>query len=103
MKAIRVAAPLALAASPALAHSAIDATTPPHIGHTFAKRIRLTRLGITHDGGNAVDLDPGGQTVFAVRSGLPLADKGRGVYRIEQRSLSGDGRPVHQPFAFQVQ
>ena len=57
MKAILPAAILALGASPALAHSAPDATAPengavlaqapPHIVLTFAKRIRLTRVRMT--------------------------------------------------------
>ena len=54
MKAILLAGLLALAVTPALAHSGLDTTTPengavlaeapPHIVLTFAKRIRLTRV-----------------------------------------------------------
>ena len=57
MKAILLAGMLALAATPALAHSALDATAPedgavlaqapPSIVLTFAKRIRLTRVRMT--------------------------------------------------------
>ena len=113
MKAILLAAILALAASPALAHSAVDATAPengavlaqapPHIVLTFAKRVRLTRVRVSHDDGNAVDLDLGGKTAFATRFELPLADMGRGVYRIEWRGLSGDGHAMRRAFAFRVQ
>ena len=109
MKAILPAAILALAASPALAHSALDATAPengavlaqaPHTVFAFARRIRLTRVRMTHDDGNAVDLDLGRQTAFATRFAPPPVDMGRGVYRIEWRGLSGDGHAMRRAFAF---
>ena len=113
MKAILLAAILTLAASSALAHSALDASAPengavlaqppPHIVLTFATRVRLTRVRMSHDDGNAVDLDLGGQTAFATRFELPLVDIGRGVYRIEWRGLSGDGHAMRRAFTFRVQ
>ena len=113
MKTILLAAMLALAATPALAHSAVDATAPEdgavlarapaQIVLTFAKRIRLTRVRMTHDDGNTVDLDLAGQTAFATRFELPLENMGRGVYRIEWRGLSGDGHAMRKAFAFRVQ
>ena len=112
MKAILLAGMIALAATPALAHSALDATAPehgavltqapPHIVLTFAKRIRLTRVRITHDAGDAIDLDLGEQTSFATRFELPLKDRGSGLYRIEWRGLSGDGHAMRRSFAFRV-
>ena len=112
MKAILPASILALAASPALAHSALDATAPengavlaqapPHMVFAFARRIRLTRVRMTHDDGNAVDLDLGRQTAFATRFAPPPVDMGRGVYRIEWRGLSGDGHAMRRAFAFRV-
>ena len=112
MKAILLAAILALAPSPALAHSVLDATAPEngavlaqaptHIVLAFAKRVRLTRVRMSHDDGNAVDLDLGGQTAFATRFELPLADMGRGVYRVEWRGLSGDRHVMRRASAFRV-
>ena len=113
MKAILLAGMLALAATPALAHSALDATAPedgavlaqapPNIVLTFTKRVRLTRVRMTHDAGDAVELDLGEQTAFANRFELPLKDMGSGLYRIEWRGLSSDGHAVRRTFAFQVQ
>ena len=113
MKAILLAGLLALATTPALAHSAVDATAPengavlarapPNIVLTFVKPIRLTRVRMTHDARNAIDLDLGEQTAFANRYELPLKDMGSGLYRIEWRGLSGDGHAVRRTFAFRVQ
>lgn len=113
MKALLLAAMLALAAAPALAHSGLDSTTPengaelaqapPHVVLTFAKRIRLTRVRMTHDTGDAIDLDLGGQTTFATRFELPLMDMGSGPYRIEWRGLSADGHAMRNTFTFRVQ
>ncbi|MDE0416525.1 MAG: copper resistance protein CopC [bacterium] len=113
MKAILLAGLLALAAIPALAHSALDATAPengavlaqvpPHVVLTFANRIRLTRVHMTHDAGDAIDLDLGTQTSFATRFELPLKDLGSGLYRIEWRGLSGDGHVMRAVFTFRVQ
>ena len=113
MKAIVLAAILALAATPALAHSAVDATAPEdgavlaqapaQIVLTFSKRIRLTRIRVTHDDGIPVDLDLGERTAFATRFELPLDDMGSGLYRIDWRGLSGDGHTMRNAFAFRVQ
>ena len=112
MKAILLAGLLALATTPALAHSAVDATAPengavlaqapPNIVLTFAKPIRLTRVRMTHDARNAIDLDLGEQTAFANRFELPLKDMGSGLYRIEWRGLSGDGHAMRKTFSFRV-
>ncbi len=112
MKAIMMAGMLALAATSALPHSALDATAPedgavlvqapPHIVLTFARRIRLTRVRMTHDDGNWIDLELGGQKAFATRFELPLENKGSGLYRIEWRGLSGDGHAMHKTFSFRV-
>ena len=113
MKAILLAGMLGLAATPAPAHSVLDTTAPenravltqapPYIVLTFAKRIRLTRVRMSHDDGSAIDLDLGEQTAMATRFELPLEDMGRGLYRIEWRGLSGDGHVMRRAFTFRVQ
>lgn len=113
MKAILLAGLLALAAIPALAHSSLDATAPengavlaqvpPHIALTFANRIRLTRVHMTHDAGDVIDLDLDKQTSFATRFELPLKDLDSGLYRIEWRGLSADGHVMREAFTFRVQ
>ena len=113
MKAILLAGLLALAVTPALAHSGLDTTTPengavlaeapPHIVLTFAKRIRLTRVRLIHGDRAPADLDLGDQKSFATRFVVPLAGMGSGLYRIEWRGLSGDGHAVRNAFTFRVQ
>lgn len=113
MKHILFAGLLLLSATAAFAHSklattvpapgAVLAQAPPHIVLTFAKRIRLTRVRMTHDAGEAIDLDLGEQTSFATRFELPLKDMGSGLYRIEWRGLSGDGHAMRRTFTFRVQ
>lgn len=113
MKHILLAGLLLLSATTAFAHSKLNTTAPtngavlaqapPHIVLTFAKRIRLTRVRMTHDAGDAIDLDLGEQTAFATRFKLPLKDMGSGLYRIEWRGLSGDGHAMRKTFAFRVQ
>ena len=89
MKAILLAGFLVLAATPALAHSGHDTTAPgngavlaeapPHVIQTFAKRIRLTRVRLTHGDRAPADLGLGDQKSFATRFVMPLTDKGSGL------------------------
>ena len=104
---------LVLAVTPALAHSTVDTTAPedgavlaempPQIVLTFAKSIRLTRILMTHDDEDPIDLDLGEQTAFATRFELPVEDMGSGLYQIEWRGLSGDGHTMRSAFTFRVQ
>ncbi len=113
MKAFFFAGLLALAATPALAHSNLETTdpdngavlsdVPTHIVLSFTRSIRLTRVRMTHDGTGAVDLDLGGLTAFATRFTVPLSDMGGGLYRIEWRGLSEDGHVMRNAFTFEVQ
>lgn len=112
MKAFLPAVFLALTATLVLAHSGLDVTVPEngaeltdaptHIVLSFTRSIRLTRVRMTHDENETVDLDLGGQTVFATRFVLPLFDMGRGVYRIEWRGLSADGHAMRNEISFKV-
>ena len=47
------------------ADGAVLAQAPAHIVLTFAKRLRLTRVRMTHDDGPAVDLELGAHKAFA--------------------------------------
>ena len=113
MKTICLAGLLALTATLVLAHSGLDATVPEngaelndvptHIVLSFIRSIRLTRIQLTHDDDETVDLDLGGQTVFATRFVVPMTDMGRGAYRIEWRGLSADGHAMRNEFTFKVE
>ena len=84
------------------ADGAVLAQAPAHIVLTFAKRLRLTRVRMIQDDGPALDLDLGGQKSFKTRFTVPLAGKGRGLYRIEWRGLSIDGHAMRGRFGFRV-
>ncbi len=113
MKAFFLAGLLALKATLVLAHSGLDATVPENgaeltdvpaqIVLSFNRNIRLTRVQMTHDDNETVDLDLGGQTDFATRIVVPLTDMGRGAYRIEWRGLSEDGHTMRNEFTFEVE
>ena len=112
MKHILLAGLLVLMSGAAFAHSKLNATAPAdgavlarapaQIVLTFAKRLRLTRVRMTHGGGPALDLDLGGQKSFRTRFAVPLAGKGRGIYRIEWRGLAADGHVMRGGFSFRV-
>ena len=104
---------LILSATAAFAHSKLDTTAPPdgtvlaqapaRIVLSFAKRIRLTKVRMRHGDGPAVALDLTRHKGFATRFAIALPGRGRGLYRIEWRGLSGDGHAVRRTFAFRVQ
>ena len=112
MKPFVLAGLLVLAATAASAHSRLNTTAPAdgavlarapaQIVLTFAKRLRLTRVRMILDDGPALDLDLGGQKSFRTRFAVPLAGKGRGLYRIEWRGLAADGHVMRGGFAFRV-
>ena len=98
--------------SGASAHSKVNTTTPPNhadltdapaqIEFDFAKNIRLTKVTVTHDAGQAVPIDLGGQTTFEQAFTLPLRDRGAGTYLVQWRGLGMDGHAVQGEFTFEV-
>ena len=113
MKTILLAGLLALAALSAIAHGGRQTTSPengsvlaeapPKIVMTFAKRVRLTRVRMIRDEGDAIDLALEGQTSFATRFVIPLTGNRSGLYRIEWRGLAGDGHIIRGVFSFRVE
>ena len=113
MRVFLLAGLLAFAAASALAHGgrhttspengAVLAEAPSQVVLTFTRRVRLTRVRLTRDESEAVDLALGSQTSFASRFVLPLTNAGRGIYRIEWRGLADDGHIVRGTFTFQVE
>ena len=112
MKRVVLAGLISLMAAAASAHSKLNTTAPENgavlaqapdrIVLTFAKRLRLTRIRMTHGDGPALDLDLGGQKSFKTRFTVPLAGRGKGLYRIEWRGLAADGHVVRGGFTFRV-
>lgn len=112
MKNVLIASMISLLATGALAHSKTNATLPAdgakltempdQISLTFAKKIRLTKVQMTHASDPAVTLDLGEQTSFGKEFSVPVEQQGDGVYQIEWRGLGGDGHPMQGMFTFQV-
>ena len=88
MRRALIAGLLAVAASGALAHSKIGSTVPAdgavlaampsEIVLTFSKRLRLTRVRLTREGGPGVDLDLAGRKAFATRFAIPVSGAAQG-------------------------
>ena len=101
-----------LLASGASAHSKVNTTTPPNlaeladvptqVGLGFAKKIRLTKVEVTHDTDPSVPIDLSGQTSFEQEFTLPLPDQGGGTYLVEWRGLGMDGHAMQGEFTFEV-
>ena len=99
-------------ASSAYAHSKVDTTTPSNqaalaevpaqIELDFAKKIRLTKVEVTHESDPTVPLDHDGQTLFERAFSLPIQNMGDGTYHIEWRGLGMDGHAMQGEFTFEV-
>lgn len=113
IKSIAQAALLALSISVAFAHTEVNTTTPEngavieivpsHIIMTFGDQIRVTRVEMTHDSEDSVDLDLGNQKEFSKRFEIPISDMGSGIYQFEWRGLADDGHPMRGSFEFEVE
>ena len=110
MKRILLAGLLVVVAAAALAHSklgtsvpadgAVLARMPAEIVLTFSKRLRLTRVRMSRDGGRAVELKTA--KAFGTRFAIPVHGAGPGSYRIEWRGLAADGHAMRGAFSFRV-
>lgn len=110
MKRFLIAGLLVLLAAGAAAHSklgksvpadgAVVAAMPSEIVLTFSKRLRLTRVRMTRDGGNAMELEA--TKAFATRFAIPVTKGASGAYRVEWRGLAADGHAMRGAFSFRV-
>ena len=110
MKRILLAGLLLVLAAGAGAHSklgasipadgAVLAEMPAKIVLTFSKRLRLTRVRMTGNGGRSVDLEAA--KAFDTRFAIPVKGGGKGTYRIEWRGLAADGHAMRGAFSFRV-
>ena len=99
-------------ANVALAHSQVDTTIPADgaqvievpsaITFDFADKIRLTRVGASHQDSSPEILDLDGQKSFSRSFTFPFQGAGKGTYRIEWRGLGIDGHPMQGEFQFTV-
>lgn len=112
MKIIIAAIVSSFLASGASAHSKVDSTTPSNqavlaevpaqLDLDFAKKIRLTKVELTHESEPTIPLDLDGLTSFERAFSLPLQNMGHGTYQIEWRGLGMDGHAMQGEFTFEV-
>lgn len=113
MKFFIVATLFALSTVPVFAHSkankmepangAIISTVPEQLSLTFVKKIRLTKVRMTHADKHSEDLDLGSQKTFLKEFSVPMNDLGSGNYLIEWLGLGDDGHPMKGSFSFEVE
>ena len=113
MKIILLAGMFGIWAAGAMAHSPLDTTTPANeaivtempteVLMDFKGDIRLTRVAITHDDTQSMDIDLGDQTTFMQEFTLPMYDMGAGVYVVAWRGLGADGHALNGIFSFTVE
>jgi len=85
------------------ADAAIIAAVPETLDLMFKSDIRLTRVTLSLDASDEIDLDLGDQTSFTTDFAVTLPDLGEGVYQITWRGLSSDGHAQNGTFAFTVE
>jgi len=112
MKIVIAAIVSSVFASGAFAHSKVNTTAPANqaelaevpaqIDLGFAKKVRLTKVEVTHESDPTIPVDLVGQTSFERAFTLPLQDMGVGTYHIEWRGLGMDGHAMQGDFTFEV-
>ena len=113
MKNILLAGMIAVWATGAVAHSAMDETTPAHeavlaeapteVVMNFLHDIRLTRVSMTHADQPAVDLDLSAYKGMEIDFTVPMQSIGSGTYLIDWRGLGADGHAMTGSFSFVVE
>ncbi|KIN72711.1 putative copper resistance protein CopC [Sulfitobacter guttiformis KCTC 32187] len=113
MKNILLAGLVAFWATGAVAHSAMDETTPAHeavlpeapseVVMNFLHDIRLTRVSMTHADQPAVDLDLSAYKGMEIDFTVPMQAMGSGTYVIDWRGLGADGHAMTGSFNFVVE
>jgi len=83
-------------------NEAILADVPEMITLTFAKKIRVIKIEMTHLDHPSVELDLGDQKSFATEFVVPVEQMGSGTYQIEWRGLGIDGHAMTGEFMFTV-
>ncbi|MEQ6204437.1 copper resistance CopC family protein [Sulfitobacter sp. HNIBRBA2951] len=113
MKNILLAGIISAFATGALAHSAMDETTPAHeavlteapaeVVMNFLHDIRLTRVSMTHADHASVDLDLSAYKGMEIDFTVPMQPMGSGAYVIDWRGLGADGHAMTGSFSFVVE
>jgi methionine-rich copper-binding protein CopC len=112
MKKIIAAAILSLSVTSAHAHSDVNTTEPANgavlnklpanLDLTFADKIRITKIEVSHGPHVNMALDLGDQTSFTKQITIPAHDMGTSTYTINWRGLGADGHAMTGEFMFEV-
>ena len=113
MKNIILASLVAFWATGAVAHSAMDETTPANeavfaeapaeIVMNFLHDIRLTKVRLTHSDNPTVDLDLSAYKGMEIDFTVPMQSMESGTYVIDWRGLGADGHAMTGTFNFVVE
>ena len=102
---------LALLANVA-AHSPVSSTTPAGgatlaaapavLVITFRSEVRITKVTVTSDAGDVINVDLSGKKSFATEHRLPAPDLASGKHQVEWRALAKDGHAMKGSFSFTI-
>ena len=81
---------------------AVLTESPEQIVLEFKELILLTRVQITSDEQESVNLNLGHEKKFSTRVEIPTDELGKGRYTVLWRGLSDDGHAMHDSFMFVV-
>lgn len=84
------------------ANGAVLSETPSTLDLTFADKIRIIRVELSHGPHANMELDLGEQTSFTNKIAVPTMDMGAGVYTVNWRGLGTDGHAMTGEFMFEV-
>lgn len=103
---------MSLFATTANAHSEVNKTypangavlpeIPANLDLTFAEKIRMIKVELSHGPHADMELDLGEQTSFTKKVVVPTMDMGAGVYTVNWRGLGTDGHAMTGKFMFEV-
>ena len=101
-----------VAVNNAFAHADVNKTNPANgtvlteipenIDLSFAEKIRMTKVEISHGPHMNMELDLGEQRSFTNKIMVPTMDMGAGVYKVNWRGLGMDGHAMTGEFMFEV-
>lgn len=112
MKELLLTALIATLATGAFAHSTIKSivpannatveSVPEEIVINFSKKMRVTKITMTHMEKHSVDLNIDGLEKFLKSATVPMESMGAGAYKFEWRGLGKDGHAMKGEFMFEV-
>lgn len=101
------------ASSVAVAHPALEETVPAmgatvdvaptEVAMTFNEGVRLTKVELTFEEDEAIELEISGPDGFGAEFSVMPVGLGVGDYQIGWRGLGNDGHPIQGEFSYSVE